>query len=100
MVLAGGGAQIPWQKLRKHLAQNRLTLASEDGVLRITGYTIGSVSPFGLRQHVRILIDRRVLAQEQISGGSGRVNTGIVMRRRDLLRALRGAEIVDLAQAA
>jgi prolyl-tRNA editing enzyme YbaK/EbsC (Cys-tRNA(Pro) deacylase) len=96
MVLARGGAQIPWKKLRQHLAQNRLTLATEDEVLRITGYAIGTVSPFGLRQHVRIFIDRQVLVEDQISLGSGVANTGIIMRSRDLLGALAGAETLDL----
>lgn len=45
------------------------------------------------------LVDRQVLAEEQISIGSGLANTGIVMRSQDLLGALQGAETVDLIQA-
>ena len=96
MVLASGGAQIPWKKLRQQVSQNRLTLATAEEVVQITGYAIGTVSPFGMRQHVRILIDRRVLTKQQISIGSGLANTGIVMSSQDLLRALPEGEILDL----
>lgn len=98
MVLAAGGEQISWRKLRKHLSQNRLTLATDDEVLRITGYAIGSVSPLGLRQHVRILVDRKVLDEEQISIGSGVANTGLIMRSQDLMSALGDAEVLNLVE--
>jgi Cys-tRNA(Pro) deacylase len=100
MVLARGGSQISWRKLRQHLSQSRLTLATEDEVLRITGYAIGSVSPFGLRQRVRILVDRQVLEEEQISIGAGWANTGLILGSQDLMNALTGAEILDLVEGA
>ncbi len=46
MALAAGPAQISWKRLRQHLGQSRLTMASEDEVLAVTGYRIGTVSPF------------------------------------------------------
>jgi prolyl-tRNA editing enzyme YbaK/EbsC (Cys-tRNA(Pro) deacylase) len=98
MVLARGAAQIPWKKLRQQLSQNRLTLATEEEVLRITGYAIGTVSPFGVHQPVPIYVDHQILAEDQISIGSGLANTGIVMRSQDLLRALRSPEFLDLVR--
>ena len=69
LVLTAGTGQISWRKLRKHLAQTRLTLASPSEVLDVTGYPIGAVSPFGLRQRLQVLVDRRVLLEAQISVG-------------------------------
>ena len=96
MVLVAGPNQISWKALRKHVGQSRITMASEDEVLAVTGYRIGTVSPFGLPRPLRILIDQSVLKESEISIGSGMRNTGIIMKSADLRRALRDAEIVSL----
>ena len=99
MALAAGPKQISWKALRKHVGQSRLTLASEDEVLAVTGYHIGTVSPFGLPRPLRILIDESVLKEDEISIGSGMRNTGVIMKSADLRRALSDAEIVSLLDA-
>src|SRR5271157_6489052 len=80
MVLVAGPKQISWKALRKHVGQSRLTMATEEEVLSVTGYRIGTVSPFGLPQPLRILIDKSVLNEDEISIGSGMRNTGIIMK--------------------
>jgi Cys-tRNA(Pro)/Cys-tRNA(Cys) deacylase len=95
MVLMAGPAQVSWKTLRQHFGQSRLTTASEEEVLAVTGYTRGAVAPFGLRQPVRVLIDSGVLAQEMISLGSGVRGTAIILATADLQRALPDAEIGD-----
>jgi Cys-tRNA(Pro) deacylase len=93
MVLIAGPDQVSWRALRQHLGQSRLTMASEDEVLAITGYPIGAVSPFGLPQPLPVYIDDSVTAEAEISIGSGRRGTTIILRSADLLAALPGAEI-------
>lgn len=48
MILVAGPAKLPWKELREHFGQRRLTQASPDELLRVTGYEVGTVSPFGL----------------------------------------------------
>lgn len=98
MALVAGPAQISWKRLRQHLGQSRLTMASEDEVLAVTGYKIGTVSPFGLPRSLKVLIDPGVLKEQEISIGSGIRNTGILMRSKDLFTALKGAEEVQLIE--
>jgi Cys-tRNA(Pro)/Cys-tRNA(Cys) deacylase len=98
MALAAGAAQISWKRLRQHLGQSRLTMASEEEVLTVTGYRIGTVSPFGLPRPLRILIDPGVLKEKEISIGSGIRSTGIIMSSADLRRALKDAEEVQLVE--
>jgi prolyl-tRNA editing enzyme YbaK/EbsC (Cys-tRNA(Pro) deacylase) len=74
--------------LRKHLGQSRLTLATPEEVLAVTGYQLGAVSPFGLPQPLPILVDESVFAQEEISLGSGVRGTAVILKTVDLLRAL------------
>jgi Cys-tRNA(Pro)/Cys-tRNA(Cys) deacylase len=93
MVLIAGPAQVSWPALRSYLGQSRLTTASEAEVLAATGYPRGAVSPLGLPAPMRILVDRSVLAEVEISLGSGVRNVTIIMKSADLLRALEPVEI-------
>ena len=98
MVLVAGPRQISWKALRKHIGQSRLTMASEDEVFAVTGYRIGTVSPFGLPNPIKILIDESALKEDEISIGSGMRGIAIVMKSADLRRALSDAEIVSLIE--
>ncbi len=96
MALVAGPGQISWKKLRQHMGQSRLTMASEDEVLSVTGYRVGAVSPFGIPRPLRVLVDPSVLGEQEVSLGSGVRGTAIVMRPSDLMRALGDPEVVDL----
>jgi Cys-tRNA(Pro)/Cys-tRNA(Cys) deacylase len=99
MVLVAGREQVDWKKLRQLVQRSRVRMATEDEVLEITGYRIGTVSPFGLRNHVKVVIDASVLKEEEISIGSGVRNTAIIMKSADLRQALRESEIVSLLES-
>ena len=96
MALVAGPAQISWPALRRHLGQNRLSMASPEEVLAVTGSPIGAVSPLGLPAPLPILVDHSVLAETELSLGSGVRGLAIVLRQADLLRALPQAEQVSL----
>lgn len=96
LVLIAGAAQIPWPALRKYLGQSRMTLPKPDEVLQVTGFEVGSVTPFGLPFPIRTLVDASVLSQKEISIGSGVRGTTIFMRVTDMMRALGEVERVDL----
>lgn len=95
MVLVAGPAQISWPRLREYLGTARMTMASPDEVRRVTGYPTGAVSPLGLIDPMRILLDSSVLQEEEVSIGSGVRNTTVILCRDDLLRALGGVERGD-----
>jgi len=88
MVLVAGPAQVSWPALRAHFGQSRLTMAGPDEVLEATGYRIGTVGPVRLPNPLPILIDESVLLFEEISIGSGQPNTGVILKRDDLLKIL------------
>jgi prolyl-tRNA editing enzyme YbaK/EbsC (Cys-tRNA(Pro) deacylase) len=74
-------------------------MATDEEVLKITGYRVGTVSPFGLRHQVRILIDESVLREEEISLGSGVRQMAIIMKSADVQKALGESEVVSLLGA-
>jgi Cys-tRNA(Pro)/Cys-tRNA(Cys) deacylase len=97
MVLIAGPGQISWKALRVYLNQSRLTTATEEEVIRLTGYQIGAVSPFGLPQPVRTLVDESVLAEEEISIGSGQRGLAVILQKKDFIQAMGIMEIGKFA---
>jgi Cys-tRNA(Pro)/Cys-tRNA(Cys) deacylase len=98
MVLMAGREQVDWRSLRKLVGRSRVRMATEAEVLEVTGYRVGTVSPFGMKRPVRVLIDSSVLKEEEISIGSGIRNTAIILKSADLRRALGEAEIISLVE--
>src|SRR5512142_1751961 len=98
MVLVAGPDQVDWKSLRKLVGRSRIRMATEEEVLEVTGYRVGTVSPFGLKNPVRVLIDASVLNEEEISTGSGIRNVAIILKSADLRGALPEAEIVSLIE--
>lgn len=98
MVLVAGPAQVDWKKFRQLVGRSRVRMATEEEVLAITGYRVGTVSPFGLKNQVKVLIDMSVLKEDEVSIGSGVRNTAIIVSSADLRRALGDAEIVSLLE--
>lgn len=96
MALVAGPAQISWKELRKLLGRSRITMATEEEVLQVTGYKVGTVGPFGLLNQVAVLIEAGVLEEEEISIGSGMRDTAVILTSRDLQKALPHAKIVNL----
>jgi Cys-tRNA(Pro) deacylase len=99
MVLVAGREQVDWKKLRQFVGRSRIRMATEEEVLEITGYRVGTVSPFGLKHPVKVLIDESVLWEEEISLGSGVRQMAIIMKSADLHKALGESEIVSLLGA-
>ena len=98
MVLAAGPAQISWKVLRKVLGRSRISMATEDEVLAVTGYRIGTVGPFGSARRLKILIEAGVLSEEEISIGSGMRGVAVILTSADLHRGLADAEVVSLTE--
>ena len=100
MVLVAGREQVDWRKLRQLVGRSRLRMATEEEVLEVTGFRVGTVSPFGMKSPVKVLIDESVLKEEEVSLGSGVRQMAIIMKSADLRHALREARIVSLLENA
>src|SRR6188474_693580 len=53
LVLVAGREQVDWRKLRQLVRRSRIRMATEEEVREVTGYRIGTVSPFGLKNPVK-----------------------------------------------
>lgn len=99
LVLVAGPGQISWKLLRKILGKSRITMATEEEVLAVTGYRIGTVGPFGLAKPVRVMVEAGVLREEELSIGSGMRDTAVILKSADLHRALGDVEVVELFES-
>ena len=99
MALVAGPAQVSWKTLRKHLGQSRLTMATEEEVLAVTGYVPGTVSPFGLPRPLKVLIDPSVLDEDEVSIGSGMRGVAVILQSVDIQRGLPDTEVVSLTES-
>lgn len=80
--------------VRKHLDARRVSLAPLDKVLEITGMEYGSITPFGLPDDWKKLIDARLLEKEKIVVGGGKQISKLLLPT-SVLRELPKVEIIE-----
>jgi prolyl-tRNA editing enzyme YbaK/EbsC (Cys-tRNA(Pro) deacylase) len=88
LVLMAGPGQISWRKLRAWLGSSRISMATEEEVLAVTGCVLGTVTPLGLPSPLRLLADVSVFHPQEVSIGSGVRGTALILKSADLRRAL------------
>lgn len=80
------------------VGKKRVKLASAEEVLSISGYEVGAMPPFGHRQPLRSLLDRRVLELSEVYAGGGEENVLLRVSPQDILRYSQ-ALLMDLVTA-
>lgn len=78
-----------------NVGKKRVRLATPEQVLEISGYEVGAMPPFGHRQALSTLIDRRVLEVPEAYAGGGAENALVRLNPHDIQRVT-AAKILDL----
>jgi prolyl-tRNA editing enzyme YbaK/EbsC (Cys-tRNA(Pro) deacylase) len=79
------------------VGKKRVKLATPEMVLEISGYEVGAMPPFGHRQPLNTVIDRRVLSYTDAYAGGGAENVLLHLNPQDILRVT-GAKVMDLLE--
>jgi prolyl-tRNA editing enzyme YbaK/EbsC (Cys-tRNA(Pro) deacylase) len=79
------------------VGRKRVKLATPEKVLEMSGYEVGAMPPFGHRQQLTTLIDRRVLSLPEAYAGGGAENAIVRLKPQDILRVT-GAKVMDLLE--
>ncbi len=79
------------------VGKKRVKLAAPDAVLEISGYAVGAMPPFGHRQPIKTIIDRKVLNFSEAYAGGGAENALVRLNPQDILRAT-GAIVLDMLE--
>ncbi len=98
LVVANGLTRIHRKRLADVLgmSRRRVKMANGEQVLAITGFSVGSVPPFGHPQRIVTLLESAVMDETTIYGGGGENNALMRLSTMELQRVIEG-EIVDIA---
>ncbi len=77
------------------VGRKKVDLADAETVQAVTGYSVGSVPPFGHRQPIPTFLDLRVLNHNEVYAGGGGENSLVRLNPEDILKFTR-AEVLDL----
>jgi prolyl-tRNA editing enzyme YbaK/EbsC (Cys-tRNA(Pro) deacylase) len=79
------------------VGKKKVKLADSDTVLQVSGYEVGAMPPFGHRQRLNTVIDRRVLDLPSAYAGGGAENVLLQLKPQDILQVT-GATVLDLRE--
>jgi prolyl-tRNA editing enzyme YbaK/EbsC (Cys-tRNA(Pro) deacylase) len=97
LVIARGATLVDRRALtdRFKVGKKQIKLADAATVLRLTGYPVGGVPPFGHVTRVPALLDKAILAWDVVYGGGGDDHTLLRITPQELARVVCG-EWIDL----
>jgi prolyl-tRNA editing enzyme YbaK/EbsC (Cys-tRNA(Pro) deacylase) len=98
LTIACGMGYVDRRAIAAHygVGRKRVRLALPEEVLAISGYAVGAMPPFGHRQPLRTLLDRRVLDQPVVYAGGGDENAMLRLNSQDIA-LVTGATVLDLS---
>lgn len=83
--------------VRKHLGALKISFASMDTAVSLTGMEYGGITPVGLPEDWPILVDEHVIEQERVIIGSG-IRGSKLLAATDLLAHLPNAEVLAITK--
>jgi membrane protein len=91
LIIANGLAKIDRARLSAHwgIGKKRIKLASAEKVLKLTGYPVGAVPPFGHHTPLPTLVDPAVLDQPVLYAGGGSVQALVKLTPEELFRIVK-----------
>jgi Cys-tRNA(Pro)/Cys-tRNA(Cys) deacylase len=98
LALMPGDCQLSFKKLARALGVKKAVLADVPAAERLTGYHVGGISPFGIRQRLPIIMEKSLMTYDEvlINGGQrgvllrmspGAIVAGLNCRLADLVAA-------------
>lgn len=90
LVVTAGDRRVDRQKVKALLDRGKVTVASADEVLAVTGFVAGGVAPVGLLKPATVLLDASLQRFPEIWAGGGVPEALLRLRVDDLPRATGG----------
>jgi phosphoribosylformimino-5-aminoimidazole carboxamide ribotide isomerase len=92
LVIASGAMLVDRRALAAHygVGKKQIKLADPLTVLRVTGYPVGGVPPFGYPRLVPVFLDRAIAALDVVYGGGGDHRTLLRVAVPELERVVQG----------
>jgi Cys-tRNA(Pro)/Cys-tRNA(Cys) deacylase len=84
LVLVPGDRRLDLKRLARALSAKKVSMADSGTAERLTGYRVGGISPFGVRQPLPVMMDQALLAFEAVLLNAGRRGTLLRMSPADI----------------
>ncbi len=97
LCLVSGDKRCSLKKLKKIFNEKDVSMAKPDDVKRVTGYTIGGVSPIGHLTKVKIILDNNLQRFSKIYAAAGHPNAVFGIDFNQLI-LLTSAEIKEFTE--
>lgn len=98
LALVSGANRVDMERLASSIGASEARRATGNEARAAGGYAIGGVPPFGHSQPLTVLIDRDLLAHEELWAAAGLPDAVFPIAPDDLLR-VSGGRVVELAEA-
>jgi Cys-tRNA(Pro) deacylase len=98
LVMMPGDRRVDTKGLAARLGVKKVRMASSETAERLTGFKIGSIGPFGLKEKLPIYVEGSVLELPSITVGGGRRGLVIEVNPKTLASAV-SAQTVNVAVA-
>lgn len=96
LALMPGDRQLSLKRLAKAFGVKKAVMADTETAERLTGYHVGGISPFGLRQRLPAVMEESLLRHEDVMINAGQRGVMLRMAPEDIVRAI-GCEVSPLA---
>jgi len=95
VALMGGDGTVSEKKLARVSGHKRVSPATPRDAERVTGFQIGGIGPFGLKQPLPVFLDATTVQDDEIVINAGARGTMIRLSTADLIR-LTDATVADV----
>ena len=90
MIILPGDKKADKEKIKAITGESKIKFATPEEVERLTGYKVGSVSPFGVSDAVNQIADESVKKLNTLYLGSGESNSLIIIDQQNFNKAFKG----------
>jgi len=95
VVLMPGSKNISFKRLATIRGVKRVAMVHTALAERLTGYLVGGISPFGMKQHLPVAMDAGLLTFDKVAINGGKRGLMLIMGPTDILMAT-DAEAIPL----
>ncbi|MGD9330466.1 MAG: aminoacyl-tRNA deacylase [Desulfobacterales bacterium] len=90
LALLAGNQQLSLKKAAKAFGVKKAAMADVATAERLTGYHVGGISPFGLRQRLRVVMEESLLDDDTVMINAGQRGVMLKMAPGDIRKAIGG----------
>jgi Cys-tRNA(Pro)/Cys-tRNA(Cys) deacylase len=87
ILLMPGTKKVALKRLARSYGEKRAAMVDSGTAERLTGYMVGGISPFAMKQALPVVIDRGLLGFNRVAINGGKRGLMLIMNPADILKA-------------